>query len=52
MSKAQTDVKASQDALTTVEEERDNERGRAEKAEVKAEMMNGQMEVMAKDTSY
>ena len=31
------DIKASQDALTTVEEERDSERARAEKAEGKAE---------------
>ena len=44
LSKAEMDIKASQDALTTVEEERDNERGRAEKAELKAEIMDGQME--------
>ena len=45
------DIKARQDALTTVGEERDSEQRRAEKAEEKAEMMDGQIEVMAKETS-
>ena len=40
LSKAQMDIKATQDALTTVEEERDQERRRVEKAEEKVEMMD------------